>query len=149
MARRTAPDRRTELLGELLALAPMLRQMVAAGLERRRLTQPRVRLLLALFDDGPQVMSRLGHGLGVTPRNVTGLVDGLERAGLARRGAHPTDRRATVVDLTPAGRRTCRSLRAGYERFADELLTGLAPADLAATSDVLARVRTRLEARAQ
>ena len=36
-------------------------------------------------------------------RNVTGLVDALEGAGFVTRSPHPTDRRATVVSLTPQG----------------------------------------------
>jgi DNA-binding MarR family transcriptional regulator len=48
-------------------------------------------------------MCDLGDELGVTARNVTTLVDGLESEGLVRRLPHPTDRRATVVELTPRG----------------------------------------------
>src|ERR1700674_3672138 len=60
----------------------------------------RMRLLCQLHDDGPRRMADLASGLDVTPRNVTTLVDGLERDGLVRRRPHPTDRRATVIELT-------------------------------------------------
>src|SRR5690606_40776192 len=36
------------------------------------------------------------------------VVDGLERKGLARRGAHPQDGRAVLLSATPAGTRLCR-----------------------------------------
>jgi DNA-binding MarR family transcriptional regulator len=36
----------------------------------------------------------------VTPRNITALVDGLEEEGIVRRLPHPTDRRATLIELT-------------------------------------------------
>ena len=34
-------------------------------------------------------MSDLADALGVTPRNITALVDGLEEEGMVRRVAHP------------------------------------------------------------
>ena len=49
------------------------------------------------------VVRRIVHRLGVTPRNITKLVDGLESEGLVRREADPGDRRATIVGLTPDG----------------------------------------------
>jgi DNA-binding MarR family transcriptional regulator len=52
---------------------------------------------------GAQIMSDLGDELGVTARQVTNLVDALEAEGLVRRTAHPTDRRATIIEITPEG----------------------------------------------
>jgi DNA-binding MarR family transcriptional regulator len=66
-------------------------------------TPARMRLLGALHCKGPQIMCGLGEQLGVTPRQVTNLVDALEVEGLVRRTAHPTDRRATVIEITCQG----------------------------------------------
>lgn len=63
----------------------------------------RLRLLHLLQIGGAQIMSDLRRQLGVTARNVTQLVDGLEDDGLARRVAHPTDRRATFIEITSTG----------------------------------------------
>ncbi|GAA4605212.1 DNA-binding MarR family transcriptional regulator [Actinoplanes octamycinicus] len=52
--------------------------------------------------DGRSV-KELAQAAGVTSRNVTGLVDTLERAGLAARAPDPRDRRSVRVRLTPAG----------------------------------------------
>jgi len=60
----------------------------------------RLRLLHALHCEGPQKMADLAGALGVTPRSVTALVDGLEQDGVVRRAAHPTDRRVTMIELT-------------------------------------------------
>jgi DNA-binding MarR family transcriptional regulator len=60
----------------------------------------RLRLLESLHCEGAQKMSDLADALGVTPRNITALVDGLEEEGMVRRVAHPTDRRATMIELT-------------------------------------------------
>ena len=45
---------------------------------------------------------------GVTPRNVTKLVDGLEEEGLLIREPHPHDRRVTSLRLTDKGRQVTR-----------------------------------------
>ena len=45
-------------------------------------------------------MSELKKELGVTATNVTALVDSLEKDGLVVRTRHPTDRRATVIELS-------------------------------------------------
>lgn len=42
-------------------------------------------LAVTVHCDGARIMSSLSDGLGVTDRNVTALVDGLEREGLAER----------------------------------------------------------------
>ena len=63
----------------------------------------RLRLLSALRFGGPRRPHDLGGELGVTARNVTGLVDALEHDGLVERLPHPSDRRATLVRLTVAG----------------------------------------------
>lgn len=78
-----------------------LRWMESAS--TNRLNYPRLRLLEQLHCDGPQMMRALAEDLGLTPRNVTALVDALEADGLVRRVAHPSDRRATLVEPTPAG----------------------------------------------
>ena len=81
-----------------------------AQIEGTGMSPARVRLLGVLHCKGPQMMSGLGGILGVTARNVTTLVDGLEKDGAVRRVPHATDRRATMVELTPAGFETAERL---------------------------------------
>ncbi len=69
------------------------------------LTYAQLRLLEALHCGGPAIMRELGVQLGVSPRNMTAMVDALEEARLVVRRPHPTDRRATLVELSPAGDR--------------------------------------------
>jgi len=67
------------------------------------LSYQRLRLLQALHCGGPAIMRDLGTQLGVSPRNMTAIVDGLEQASLVVRRPHPTDRRATLVELSAGG----------------------------------------------
>jgi DNA-binding MarR family transcriptional regulator len=59
---------------------------------------------------GPTNQGTLARELGVSPRNITGLVDGLEAAGLVERAPHPHDRRPTLVTLTDDGSHAATTL---------------------------------------
>src|SRR5882672_7857896 len=92
------------------------------------LSYSRMRLLCELHDVGPQRMADLASALDVTPRNVTTLVDGLERDGFVRRRSHPTDRRATVIELTDSAHGAVdRSME--HQAAIGHLFETLAPAD--------------------
>jgi DNA-binding MarR family transcriptional regulator len=67
------------------------------------LRYPSLRVLEALHCDGPAKMRTLADTLGLSARNLTTVADSLENDGLVRRVAHPTDRRVTLLELTPAG----------------------------------------------
>ena len=56
----------------------------------------------------PMSMRELADALGIDPPNATVVVDDLEAQGLVRRGAHPTDRRAKVVEATRKGKDMAR-----------------------------------------
>jgi DNA-binding MarR family transcriptional regulator len=88
----------------------------------------RLHLLGVLHCKGPQIMSGLSDDLGVTPRNVTTLVDALEEEGLVRRTAHATDRRATVIELTPRGAESASVLVDCFKQKLADLFRDL-PAD--------------------
>jgi DNA-binding MarR family transcriptional regulator len=69
------------------------------------LTFARYQVLGMLRWSGSLTLGAVGHGLWITPATVTSAVDRLEGAGLCRRLSHPTDARATLVEITAKGRR--------------------------------------------
>lgn len=71
----------------------------------RPLSLPRMRLLHVIAESGAQRlrMRDLSEALGVTARNVTTIVDGLEHDGFVVRRPDATDRRATLLELTAFG----------------------------------------------
>jgi DNA-binding MarR family transcriptional regulator len=84
----------------------------------------------------------------VTPRNVTGLVDGLVATGFVTREPHPTDRRAALVTFTEQGTRTAEGFVRGRAEVADLLFDDM-PDDVfsglvTGLDIVLDRVRTAL-----
>lgn len=111
----------TQALDQVLRLS----QLVAADLARFEresgLTGPRTHLLWVLGLTGPSTQQALAGALSVSPRNVTGLVDGLSASGHVVREPHPTDRRATLVSLTETGRRAVQELQESHEDLAARL----------------------------
>jgi DNA-binding MarR family transcriptional regulator len=78
-----------------------LRSVAAAPVP---LTVPQHRLLVLVAADGPRRTGALAEDLGVNQSNVSRLVDRLSSQGLARRAQDPEDGRASLVDVTAAGR---------------------------------------------
>jgi DNA-binding MarR family transcriptional regulator len=112
------------LVDEFAAFGPLYLKWVRSRLQDG-MTYARMRLLGALHCKGPQIMSSISDELGVTRRNITALVDALEEEGLVRRKPHPTDRRATVIEMTGQGERTMDRIydehRAAVAKLFDEL----------------------------
>jgi DNA-binding MarR family transcriptional regulator len=108
------------------------------------MTYPRMNLIHVLAEDGPQIMSVLRDRLGVSARNITVLVDGLEKEGFARRVPHPNDRRATVIELSEAGHGAHRRVYARHADRAAALFAALPPADQQHLARILARLAETL-----
>jgi DNA-binding MarR family transcriptional regulator len=117
-----------------------------AEVERAGTTPARARLLLALQCAGCCNMSEVGARLGVTPRNVTKLVDGLEAEGLVLREPHPTDRRATLLRLTDSGRLVCKESAMANHAAAARLYELLPPADRQHLARILRKLLDALQA---
>jgi DNA-binding MarR family transcriptional regulator len=115
-----------------------------AGLAERGLTLARAGLIWQLHRHRPVTQRALSRLLRVTPRNVTGLVDALEADGIVARHAHPSDRRATLVNLTDKGASLARTLRRDQDNFAQRLFEGFTPDELSAFTAVLDRVLARI-----
>jgi MarR family transcriptional regulator, organic hydroperoxide resistance regulator len=74
-------------------------------------------LLMYLWDSGPRRQAELAAAFDTDSASMTRTVQRLERAGFVRRRPDPVDRRATLVESTPAG----RALRDRVERLWTEL----------------------------
>jgi DNA-binding MarR family transcriptional regulator len=86
----------------------------------------------------------LSAALAITVGAASKLVDRLERNGLAVRSPHPTDRRSSVIALTPTG----RSALAAAIPVADAvLLECLAEEDVAVLTTAIRRLQQGLERR--
>lgn len=108
----------------------------------------RMRLLGTLhWSEDAVIMSDLGVKLGVTPRNITKLVDALAEEGLLRRVPHPTDRRATLLEVTEEGARTAREEWAEHQRQAGALFAVLPESDCRELLRLVDRLNAELHLR--
>jgi DNA-binding MarR family transcriptional regulator len=71
------------------------------------LTFARYEALALLFFSraGALPLGKMGERLMLHPTSVTNIVDRLEAQGFLQRTPHPTDRRTTLAEITPEGRR--------------------------------------------
>jgi len=60
-------------------------------------------ILCKLSDEGPQRLGALATAFGLDPSTITRQVQALEELGLASRTTDPSDRRASILDVTPSG----------------------------------------------
>ena len=111
----------TEVLDKVLHLSTLVAADLARFEAESGLTAARVHLLWTLGAAGPSTQQALAEALGVTPRNVTGLVDALAASGHVTREPHPTDRRAVVVTPTSAGASTIQALVHSHRDLAERL----------------------------
>ena len=84
--------------------------------------------------------SRLSKELRVTPPNITGVVDRLERKELVRRETSPVDRRTKVIRLTAKGAGLYERVREGYSESLQESLDALTTEE----QEVLAKLLRKL-----
>lgn len=133
-----------EPLDRLFEIAAVLGDAMEQDLAARGLTRARATVIWFLHEHGAMTQRELADALGVTPRNVTGLVGGLEAASFVERNAHPRDRRAILVTLSPRGRRAAAAMRADRDRLASFLFDELSPGDASALANALDRVLARL-----
>ncbi|MCF3182393.1 MarR family transcriptional regulator [Streptomyces polychromogenes] len=76
-------------------------------------------------------IGELARAAGVSSRNVTGLVDTLERDGLAQRVQDQQDRRSVRARITPAGRDWLEAFRQPAQRAMSAIFQGFTEKELA------------------
>jgi DNA-binding MarR family transcriptional regulator len=118
-----------ELVATFGAFGPSFLKWMTAQARDQGITFARMKTLHALQCGGPKIMSALRDELGVTARSVTALVDALEAEDMVRRVPHPSDRRATIIELTETGRRTVDGQFEAHRERAAELFAELSEDD--------------------
>jgi DNA-binding MarR family transcriptional regulator len=115
-----------------------LRRVLRAGIRTdypwETLPMAQIELLQCLRDHEPAGI-RVGEictRLHLAPATTSGLVQQLVEVGTAKRQPDPDDRRASVVRLTPAGRRQLREWQQAHERRLGNALRQLSTSQRAA-----------------
>ncbi len=90
---------------------------------------------------GPVTAGRLAEVTGLTTGAITGVIDRLERLGLARRERDPDDRRKILVSVLPAVGERIAPLFEPMERTAMAVLASFRDEELALLLDFLTKAR--------
>jgi DNA-binding MarR family transcriptional regulator len=138
-----------ELADALRRITHVLRRYAGAPYAKRGWPTAQVQLLLMvdLLGDRPR-MGEVKRRLGVTGRAITSAVDALERDGLLRREPDPTDRRASLLAVTDAGRTRLEEIEEIQHGHADETFSVLDPVERKTLLELLSRLEAHVGAQA-
>jgi DNA-binding MarR family transcriptional regulator len=123
----------------LITLLQSQKAWMADQLVEYDLTPLLAHALHMLSAEGELTMSSFAGCMFVDASNATGLIDRLEARGLVERRPSDTDRRAKVVDLTPAGKRLQRRLDDALLRQAPPAIEALSASDQRTLREILER----------
>jgi DNA-binding MarR family transcriptional regulator len=119
------------------AVSRRLRIQSQKALAPWEVTPGQARALGVLSRHGPVRLGTLSEHLRIAPRSATEVADALEMRGLVERRADPTDRRATLIALTPRGEGVTTAIRAARGAEAEEFFARLDADDRAALARIL------------
>ena len=143
MDRRTdsaVPDISPSDLGHLyLELHHRLHRLVDETMQAAGLSLSRAKVLSQLAEHGAMNQAALATRLGFAPRSVTDTVDALEREELAVRTGDPNDRRARIVEITPAGTTALAAAMSAKRKAMEQIFGSL---DAPARAEFAALLRT-------
>jgi len=124
--------RTVEAMTALRQTARLTRHLMDRWAEKHGLSEGRLHVLftLASAPDHQLPLGELADQLDVTPRNVTGLIDHLERDGLVTRVDDPDDRRQTYARLTLAGGKRLEGMRGQGLEWQLKIAAGLSTEEL-------------------
>jgi MarR family transcriptional regulator, 2-MHQ and catechol-resistance regulon repressor len=106
-------------------------------------------ILELLLHKGPQKVNDIGRRVGLTSGAITAAVDRSEKQGLVVRGFDAEDRRSRVVTLTPEGKTLIEKAFACHSEAMEDAMSALTTAELRALAEMLKRVGTTVDAKAQ
>lgn len=117
-----------------VGLADVLHDLVVTLVRRRRpeLSLTASSLLWRLDHSGPRRLGELAAAERVAQPSMSAIVAHLESLGLVSRNSDPSDGRAVIVGLAPAGRRYLRKRRSDAAESYRQLVSQLAPGERAA-----------------
>jgi len=140
--------KRTEKgIGLLLAdVSRLLRQDFDRRVRDLGMTQAQWRALAHLARDEGMNQAALAERLEVKPITIARLIDRMEAANWVRREADKTDRRATLVFLTPKAKPILDELETRAEQARNALMQGIVPAERKQLIATLERMKANLNA---
>jgi DNA-binding MarR family transcriptional regulator len=97
-------------------------------------------VLSAVSDLGPVAQAELGRSIQLDPKDLVGVLNDLQAAGLVVREPDPRDRRKNAVSLTEEGGRLLKRCEKAARAANDALLAPLSTAERKQFMDLLIRI---------
>ncbi|MBX9362224.1 MarR family winged helix-turn-helix transcriptional regulator [Streptomyces massasporeus] len=97
-------------------------------------------VLSAVRDLAPVAQADLGRGVRLDPKDLVGVLNDLQSAGLVVREPDPKDRRKNAVSLTERGARLLKRCEKAARAANDELLAPLSAAEREQFKAMLLRI---------
>jgi DNA-binding MarR family transcriptional regulator len=97
-------------------------------------------VLSAVRDLAPVAQADLGRSVALDPKDLVGVLNDLQSAGLVERAPDPRDRRKNAVTLTDEGARVLDRCEQLAREANDTLLAPLSPAEREQFMELLSRV---------
>jgi DNA-binding MarR family transcriptional regulator len=141
----SAPPALEEVMQGLRRVMVAMRGRFSQQLAQSGLTWPQWMVLKAIARDGRRTVRELADVLQVTPANITGIVDRMERDGLVTRSRSSEDRRVVYVRLTERGHEKTAEVKGCANAVLTGMFDGWSDADVAAFRRLLEQVRLRPE----
>ncbi|MCX5194174.1 MarR family transcriptional regulator [Streptomyces sp. NBC_00249] len=116
------------------------RGLVADAIAAEGLKLAHHAVLAATAEYGPLAQADLGRRLAIDPKDLVGLLNHLQAAGLVVRTPDPADRRKNAVTATEAGLATLTRCATLAETANAELLAPLTPAERGQLVTLLTRL---------
>lgn len=114
---------------------------------RMDLTFPQAMVLTVLGEDGPVPISTLAERTGSANSTVSGIVDRLEKLGLARRERSEQDRRVIYVSATEQYHELRQRAETNVSGYFNSILDTMSPEDKAQVAEALHKLETALAAK--
>ncbi|WMD05215.1 MarR family winged helix-turn-helix transcriptional regulator [Streptomyces sp. FXY-T5] len=102
-------------------------------------------VLSAVRDLAPVAQADLGRGIRLDPKDLVGVLNDLQAAGLVVREPDPKDRRKNAVSLTEQGARLLKRCEKAARAANDELLAPLSAAERGQLMEMLLRISATAE----
>jgi DNA-binding MarR family transcriptional regulator len=102
-------------------------------------------IMAKLADEGPQRLGALATAFRLDPSTITRQVQALEELGLAERRTDPTDRRASILNLSASGREALEQTRTHRRARLQMALSSWPEADVADFGRLLEQFNASLD----
>jgi DNA-binding MarR family transcriptional regulator len=139
-----------ELINEVMALQHqtdmILRQFEPQPWIELNLTLAQLKSLFFIAAKDRTNFKKLAEALGVTPPNVTGIIDRLVEQGLVTRTENPEDRRIMLLQATEKGQELLNNLRERHVAQMSQVLGHLTGEELVLQVKVLKDLKRAAEA---